>query len=73
MVVSCWNLVFPAVGGKRVVARFDGRGLTSDAGLVALGQADRRMGPDGGDVRGRAWWRSRQRTRGLTIGVSSSR
>ncbi|HSV72950.1 MAG TPA: hypothetical protein VLH79_04255 [Chthonomonadales bacterium] len=73
MVVSCCDLVFPAAGGKRVLARFDRGNLTSDAGLVALGQADRRMGPDGGDVRGHAWWRSRQRTHGPTIGVSSSR
>ena len=38
------DLLFPAVEGRDVVARFDGGDLTSDAGLVLVRQADRRVG-----------------------------
>jgi hypothetical protein len=38
------DLVFPAVGGKAVVGRFDGGDITSDAGFVLLGQADHKIG-----------------------------
>ena len=38
------DLVFPSVSGKDVVARFDGGDLTSDAGLLLLGEADRKIG-----------------------------
>jgi len=38
------DLVFPAVAGKEVVARFDGGDLTSDAGLLLVRQADRKVG-----------------------------
>ena len=37
-------LQFPAVCGKEVVASFDGGDITSDAGLLLLGEADRQMG-----------------------------
>jgi hypothetical protein len=36
--------MFPAVGGREVVARFDGGNLTSDAGMLLLAAADRRVG-----------------------------
>ena len=35
---------FPAVEGRRVVAAFDGGAITSDAGALLLGQADRAIG-----------------------------
>lgn len=38
------DLVFPSVKGKNVVGRFDGGDLTSDAGLLLVGEADRKMG-----------------------------
>ena len=38
------ELVFPSVGNRELVARFDGGDLTSDAGLLLLAQADRRIG-----------------------------
>lgn len=38
------NLLFPAVHGHDVVARFDGGDLTSDAGLLMLAAADRQCG-----------------------------
>ena len=41
---SCLSLDFPAVGGRDVVAQFDGGDLTSDAGLLLLRQAERRTG-----------------------------
>lgn len=41
---SCLGLTFPAVGGKPVDVRFDGGDLTSDAGLLLIRQADRRIG-----------------------------
>ena len=44
MVDSALDLVFPSVGNRDVVARFDGGDITSDAGLLLLGEADRRLG-----------------------------
>lgn len=41
---SCLSLPFPALGGREVVARFDGGDLTSDAGLLLLRQADKKLG-----------------------------
>lgn len=41
---SLFDYEFPAVGGKRVVCRFDGGEMTSDAGLLFLAQADRKLG-----------------------------
>ena len=41
---TCLELVFPCVGGKEVVARCDGGDITSDAGLVMVSLADRRLG-----------------------------
>ncbi len=38
------DLLFPPVGRKEVVARFDGGSLTSDAGLLLVALADRRIG-----------------------------
>jgi hypothetical protein len=38
------SLDFPSVSGKEVVARFDGGDITSDAGAILLGQADRKTG-----------------------------
>ncbi|MCC6442452.1 MAG: IS1380 family transposase [Armatimonadetes bacterium] len=38
------DLRFPALAGREVVARFDGGPLTSDAGLVWVAQADRKLG-----------------------------
>ena len=35
--------VFPAVGGKRVIADFDGGRLTSDGGVMLLSLAERRL------------------------------
>jgi hypothetical protein len=35
---------FPAVRGRKVTAAFDGGRLTSDGGVLLLGQAERRMG-----------------------------
>jgi hypothetical protein len=35
---------FPAVGRKKITAAFDGGRITSDAGVVLLGQAERRLG-----------------------------
>ncbi len=44
MLNSPEELHFPCVPGKAVVARFDGGDITSDAGLLLLGQADRKIG-----------------------------
>lgn len=44
MVHSQADLAFPAVAGKEVVARFDGGDITSDAGLLLLDLADRKLG-----------------------------
>jgi hypothetical protein len=41
---SCLSLPFPSVGGREVVTRFDGGDLTSDAGLLILRQADKKVG-----------------------------
>lgn len=38
------DLVFPAVGGREIVARNDGGDITSDAGLLLVSLADRRLG-----------------------------
>jgi len=35
---------FPAVDRKKITAAFDGGRITSDAGVVLLGQAERRRG-----------------------------
>jgi len=35
---------FPAIGGKKITAAFDGGRLTSDGGVLLLAQAERRMG-----------------------------
>lgn len=35
---------FPAIAGKKFSAGFDGGRLTSDGGVVLLGQAERQMG-----------------------------
>ena len=41
---SCLSLEFPAVGGREVLVRFDGGDLTSDAGLLLLRRADKKLG-----------------------------
>jgi hypothetical protein len=41
---SSLDLTFPLVSGKEVVARFDGGEVTSDAGLLLVARADRRLG-----------------------------
>jgi hypothetical protein len=41
---TCLELIFPAVVGKEVVARCDGGDITSDAGLVLVSLADKRLG-----------------------------
>ena len=41
---SSLDLDFPAVRGKEVVAGFSGDDITSNAGVLLLGQADRRIG-----------------------------
>ena len=38
------ELVFPSVGNREIVARFDGGDLTSDAGVLLVAQADRKLG-----------------------------
>lgn len=38
------DLTFPAVGGREVVARNDGGDITSDAGLLLVSLADKRLG-----------------------------
>ena len=38
------DLVFPAVGGKEVVSRNDGGDITSDAGLLLVSLADKKIG-----------------------------
>ena len=44
MTDSCPTLFFPAEIGKEVVCRFDGGDITSDAGLLLLAQADKKIG-----------------------------
>ena len=41
---STFDLVFPAVGGKEVVSRNDGGDITSDAGLLLVSLADKKIG-----------------------------
>ena len=41
---SCLSLPFPSVRGRDVVACFDGGDITSDAGLLFLRQADKKIG-----------------------------
>jgi len=41
---SSADVTFPAVGGQAVTGRFDAGAVTSDAGLLLLAQADRKMG-----------------------------
>ena len=41
---TCLELVFPAVVGKEVCARWDGGDITSDAGVLLVSLADRRLG-----------------------------
>jgi hypothetical protein len=41
---TTFDLVFPAVGGKDVVSRNDGGDITSDAGLLLVSLADKRLG-----------------------------
>lgn len=38
------DLVFPAVGGREVVSRNDGGDITSDAGLLLISLADKKLG-----------------------------
>ena len=38
------DLVFPAVGGREVISRNDGGDITSDAGLLLVSLADRKLG-----------------------------
>ena len=40
---SCLDLVFPAVGGREVVSRNDGGDITSDAGLLLVSLADKKL------------------------------
>ena len=44
MANSVLDMVFPSVDGKDVVARFDGGDITSDAGLLLVSEADRKLG-----------------------------
>ncbi len=41
---STLDIRFPSIGGKEVVARFDGGDITSDGGLFFLARADRKIG-----------------------------
>jgi hypothetical protein len=41
---SLSELVFPAVANRDIVARFDGGDLTTDAGVLLLAQADKKLG-----------------------------
>ena len=40
---STLSVGFPSIKGKEVVARFDGGDLTSDAGMLLLARADRKV------------------------------
>jgi len=44
MMDSTVQLDFPSVGGKTIVGQFDGGEVTSDAGVLLLREADRKMG-----------------------------
>ena len=41
---TCLDLSFPAFGGKEVQARCDGGDITSDAGMLLVSLADKRLG-----------------------------
>ena len=41
---SASRMSFPAIGGKKITAAFDGGRLTSDGGVLLLAQAERAMG-----------------------------
>lgn len=41
---SSLDLVFPMVCGKEIIVRSDGGYLTSDAGLLFVREADRKLG-----------------------------
>ena len=41
---TAFDLVFPAVGGREVVSRNDGGDITSDAGLLLVSLADKKIG-----------------------------
>lgn len=41
---STFDLTFPAVGGREVVSRNDGGDITSDAGLLLVSLADKKLG-----------------------------
>jgi len=41
---TAFDLVFPAVGGREVVSRDDGGDITSDAGLLLVSLADKKIG-----------------------------
>ena len=41
---TTFDLVFPAVGGREVVSRNDGGDITSDAGLLLVSLADKKLG-----------------------------
>jgi hypothetical protein len=41
---SCPTLTFPAAIGREVLCRFDGGDITSDAGLLLIAQADKKIG-----------------------------
>lgn len=41
---TAFELVFPAVGGREVVSRNDGGDITSDAGLLLVSLADKKLG-----------------------------
>src|ERR1039457_29581 len=44
MTDSPLSFEFPSVGGKQVTARFDGGDITSNAGVLILSDADRKIG-----------------------------
>jgi len=41
---TTFDLIFPAVGGREVVSRNDGGDITSDAGLLLVSLADKKLG-----------------------------
>ena len=41
---TVFDLVFPSVGGREVVSRNDGGDITSDAGLLLVSLADKKLG-----------------------------
>ena len=44
MNITTLDLVFPAVGGREVISRNDGGDITSDAGLLLISLADKKLG-----------------------------